>query len=1086
MLVGTYSYNGHNYGVQAYDFGDSITAFLIPESLKDKQYLDKGIHGLGIDTGAQWDKLFVKVGIGAVYASCYIIEEEDDNGKPVKLKNELNVDCIKKFGSVLRGMKDSCNRNKVTDDLFESFNPTKVLRYKFESGYMDLEIRVIRKVEYRKEGVFLKLKEDYSYETKIYQSTNVNHKYALDLSEFVKKPDDSDWDDFNDIGNDRVFSLKEIIDANPDKSYSWLWGRKYHVVKDIKEMEKVCKEIWNHKGVVAFDTETTGLKVNVTSRQGIGDKLVGFIFCIKPGEAWYFPFKHKLFKNLCTEAEEASLINKYFKPILEEKDILCHNGAYDWKVMYNYGISTNVVHDTLILFKVTMWNDHRDMPLNLKDLTKTFLGRDSFKLSDFVKGRFGENNIRFWDLDEESTKYYACPDTDNLLELYYWCVDNGLLAKYGAKKVYQIETNFSIVIAYQEYYGHCVDMSRIGALVDDIQNTKKSEYQAMVNMVGHDFNPRSNKELPKILFEELGYPILKYTATGNPSCDKRTRAKMMEEKDENGNLKYPFINHLARYLDSCTLESNFTKNIGKFATEDGLMFSEVQQFLETGRVSVSNPNYQSYSDVVKHYIIPRNGYFALDADYSSVEARIMVSMAGCRDMVERMKDPDTDYHTIKASQMFGIPYELVTHKQRKMSKGVNFGILYGLGDPNLGVNLYGSKTPENTRKAKKQKELYFKGMEELKTFIDVSKMQGTTQHYSTTYFGRRRYFDPRRVRTDTIERQSCNARIQGTAADIYKVAMVRLFHQIRKRDWMGKVLISAFVHDECFLEVSKSLDPIVVLGVLRKCMMLDNKGWCPLFIGAGYGENWYEAKNTEIPIQVQESLIEEYGETGLDWWNGDTKKLCSWIVDRINLYGRDRVLTYLKDEENKGKVLPPAVNSLAHGVIEAILDGADIEGCVTKDIHECDDVLDNLHQFGIAFGCVELVDSADVKRPAHTETKEAESGESEGDSLDDEYTEEETSWRDTMNMYINTVGVYFKRVSGDDGEDSDGTNRYGIYFRYDVNNKPGNSFIYAFVNKHKGDTPLYAVIDGEEKDTGILVDKKIYPDLVKIFATLKR
>ena len=176
MLVGTYSYNGHNYGVQAYDFGDSITAFLIPESLKDKQYLDKGIHGLGIDTGAQWDKLFVKVGIGAVYASCYIIEEEDDNGKLVKLKNELNVDCIKKFGSVLRGMKDSCNRNKVTDDLFESFNPTRVLRYKFESGYMDLEIRVIRKVEYRKEGVFLKLKEDYSYETKIYQSTNVNHK----------------------------------------------------------------------------------------------------------------------------------------------------------------------------------------------------------------------------------------------------------------------------------------------------------------------------------------------------------------------------------------------------------------------------------------------------------------------------------------------------------------------------------------------------------------------------------------------------------------------------------------------------------------------------------------------------------------------------------------------------------------------------------------------------------------------------------------------------------------------------------------------------------------------------------------------
>src|SRR5699024_11178918 len=117
---------------------------------------------------------------------------------------------------------------------------------------------------------------------------------------------------------------------------------------------------------------------------------------------------------------------------------------------------------------------------------------------------------------------------------------------------------------------------------------------------------------------------------------------------------------------------------------------------------------------VKKYIIPRAGFYMMDADYSSVEARIMVSMAGCRVMVEKLKDPDTDYHTQKASDMFGVPYELVTHKLRKMSKGVNFGILYGVGDPNLGVNLYGSKSPENTRKAKHQKELYFKGMEELK------------------------------------------------------------------------------------------------------------------------------------------------------------------------------------------------------------------------------------------------------------------------------------------------------------------------------------------------------------------------------------
>ena len=1073
MLVGTYNFKGHIYGVEAYDFGDNIVAFLCPNISKDKHFLDRGIHTQDINMPAQWDKLYVKVGIGAIYASCYIYEDTDEEGNKVKYKNDLNTEVLTRFGSILRGMKDACNNNKMTDDLFETFNPTKVIRYKFPQGIMDLEIRVIRYVEYRTDDVFLTLEEDYSYETKIFQSTNVNHKYALDLSEFVHKKEDSDWDFSGD--DDTVFSLADIIKANPEKSYDWLWSRKYYIVNDLDQAKQICKKIWDHKGIVAFDTETTGLNVNITSRQGIGDRLVGMIFSIEPGVAWYFPIRHKLFKNLCTDADEDAIINKYFKPILEEKDILCHNGAFDWKVMYNYGIFTNLKHDTIVLFKMTMWNDHRDMSLSLKKLTKMTLNRDSFELSDFVKGKFGSNNIKFWDLDEESTKYYACPDTDNLIELYQWCEDNHLLDKYGAKKVYQIEVNFSIVIAYQEYYGHCVDMSRIGALVKDIKNTKGSEYRAMVDMIGHDFNPRSSKELPNILYNELGYPILGYTDTGNPSCGKKIRAKLMAEYDENGNPKYPFIHHLHKYLDSCTLESNFTKNIGKFATEDGLMFSEVQQFLETGRVSVSNPNYQSYSDVVKKYIVPRNGFFALDADYSSVEARIMVSMAGCHDMVERMKDPDMDYHTLKASQMFGIPYELVSHKQRKMSKGVNFGILYGLGDPNLGATLYGAKTPENTRKAKKQKELYFKGMEELRSFIDVSKAQGTTQHFSTTYFGRRRYFDPRRVRTDTIERQSCNARIQGTAADIYKIAMVRLLHQIRKLDWMGKVLISAFVHDECFLEVSKSLDPIVVLGVLRKCMMLDNAGWCPLFIGAGFGRNWYEAKNTEIPIQVQESLINKYGTNGLDWWNGDTERLCNFIVDDINIYGRDRVISYLKDENNKGKVLNPAVNSLAHDVISAIKSGATIEGCVDTDIEEKEDVIDNLLQFGKAFGCVDLVESAEVARPVHTEVAVEE------DKPDEEDDESEAStWKDTMMMYINTVGVYYRHRSLDDEDTSE-----GIYFRYKDSERPLISYLSSYVKKHSGDVPMYAVKDdGAIYNANIKVDKRVYPELIKIYTKL--
>lgn len=1069
MLVGTYKYGEHCYGVEAYDFDDSVVAYLTPHTSADKKFLDNGIHTGSSDMGAQWDKLYVSVGIGNVNASCFFLEEEDGEGNLVKYKNELNANVLRKFGAIIRGMKSSCNNtNKVIDGLYDTFSPSRILHYKFPSGTMSLEVRTIQSLEYQNGDVSLTLEEDFSYTQKIEKLTSVNHRFALDLSEFIAPTDDEDWD----VGDEGIiYTLSEIIARHPDREYAWLDGRRYKVVTDVNEMVEICQKIWKHEGIVAFDTETTGLNVNVTSRQGIGDRLVGMVFSIEVGESWYFSIRHKKIQNLCTEAEEYAFITKYFKPILETKSLLCHNGAFDWKVMYCYDICINLVEDTYILFKVTMWNDHRDMSLSLKPLVKMILNRDSFELKDFVKGRFGDY-VKFWDLDLESVKYYACPDTDSLYELWLYTVDTNLLDAYGAKKVYQIEVAFSLCIAYQEYYGHCVDITRIDDLVKSIKDTKETEYQKMVEIVGHTFNPRSTKDLTKVVFEELGYPVYGYTNTGNPSCDKKARAMMMEEVDIDGNPKYPLISHLHNYLESCTLESNFTKNISKFATEDGLMFSKVEQFLETGRVSVNNPNYQSYSDVVKKYIIPRAGYYALDADYSSVEARIMVSMAGCKDMIELMKNPDTDYHTMKASQMFGIPYELVTHKQRKMSKGVNFGILYGLGDPNLGAKLYGEKTPENTRKAKHQKELYFKGMEELRGFIEKSKAQGINQHYSTTYFGRRRYFDPRRVRKDTIERQSCNARIQGTAADIYKVAMVRLYQQLRKRGWLGKILISAFVHDECFLEISKSLDPMVVLGVLRKCMMLDNRGWCPLFIGAGFGECWYEAKNTEIPIQVQDSFVERFGETGLDWWDGNTRKLCDYVVDEINLYGRNRVIDYLKDENNRGKVLAPAINSLAHEVLDAINNGADIEGCVCRDVHSVSDVLDNLMEFGKAFDCIDLVEKADVRRPELSATQTQDEPD-----VDEEESYDTPAWKDLMLMYVDKIGCYYRNTS-DGGE---------LYFRYYDTATAFMQQLHNMMANRIGTTKVYAVKeDNSIYETGMFVDRLIYPELIKVYAVRKR
>lgn len=1073
MLTGTYTYKGHRYEVSAYDFGDAIPAFLTPYTNDDRRFLDKGVRIL--DEGgevdeiipADWERLYVSVGIGFTKASSNLVKDGNR-----KFKNEMNSSAISTFGSIIRGMKAACNRNNRDNDYglyADAFSPQQDIKYNVSGGDIILRMKVILALNYTNglhgnDEISLTLGEDGNYSEKIEKTSQYQQQFKMDLSEWVSTHDEDDWD--FDSGN-TIFSLAEIIEKNPDKSYVWLKERRYEVVKGIERVEKICQMIWKHDGIVAFDTETTGLNVNITSRQGIGDRLVGMVFSITPGEAFYFPIAHKKIPNICSAEDEASIIEKYFKPILETKELLCHNGSFDWKVMYNYGIFCNIKHDTLILFKVTVWNDHRNLGLGLKNLTHVFLDRDSFELSDFVSGKFGEGNIKFWDLDEESTKYYACPDTDNLIELYQYCENQGLLAKYGAKKLYEVEVAFSLCIAYQEYYGHCVDVSRIDDLVTGISETKEAEYKAMVDIVGHDFNPRSNPEVNRVAFEELGYPILERTATGNPKLDKDVRKKLMGERNPDGSPKYPFVKHLNEYLGVAQLESNFTKNLDKFATEDGLIFSEVQQFLETGRVSVHDPNYQSYNDTVKKYVIPRAGFYMMDADYSSVEARIMVSMAGCRAMVEKLKDPDTDYHTQKASDMFGVPYELVTTKLRKMSKGVNFGILYGLGDPNLGVNLYGSKSPENTRKAKHQKELYFKGMEELKQFIEDSKAQGTTQFYSTTYFGRRRYFDPRKERKDRIERQSCNARIQGTAADIYKIAMVRLLHTIRKNGWMGKVLISAFVHDECVLEVSKSIDPMVMLKTLRKCLMLEMAGWCPLFIGCGFGTNWYEAKNIEIPVQVQEQLSRDYGDDGVDWWDGDGAGLRDFIVKTIDEYGRDRVFTYLKNPDNKGKVLAPAINALAHNVVNSILGGAEIEGCVCKDIKKCDDMLENLQEFCKAFNCMDLYNAAEIKsavhsEPKHEETESEEEYEGAGLSTKDVY--------DTIRARLKITGVFY-----DQGQED-----RRIYFNY-LDDPHFMGIVANTMSRYPGKSPVFALKDGDFYSVNISVSPSVFPELLRLY-----
>lgn len=1081
MLKGFYREGNVVVDLCGYDMADTFTFYLSCPLTGNIRALDGGIVITDKDGNVttyppRWEELYVSVGSGNIQVSMFT-EVEDG----VTYKNNINAPFFQRLGSLIRGMKMSCYTSNREDDDFGlqvlGFSGNRVTKYAIPNkdgslkGRVEIEMCSVLKMEVgnAETDIQLYLEEDYTYSLKVNKTTNRQHKIKLDLSDFEREVIDDGWD----IGSgDEVFSLQQIIDANPNKSYVWLKKRKYKVVTDLAEVESICKEIYRHDGVVCFDTETTGLNVTFKSRQGLGDRLVGMVFSIREGEAWYFPVAHKKVKNICTPDNENYIIEKYFKPILEKKDILCHNGSFDWKVMHVYNIFLNLVHDTLILFRLSLWNDNRGLGLGLKNLTSVLLNRDSFELSDFVQGKWGSTDIKFWDLDEESVKYYACPDTDNTLGLFGYALKENLFEKYGMKKIYEVEVGFSICIAYQEFYGHCADVDRSEELRETIKRITEEEYKAMVDMIGHDFNPRSSKDLQKVMFEELGYPVIFKTDTGAPSAGKKALKWYMEKTDVDGNPLYPFAAHLKKYKDNAQLQSNFIDVMGKWATEDGFMFSSVQQFLETGRVSVSNPNYQSYNDTVKKYIIPRPGYYMMDSDYSSVEYRILASMAGQKNLIENFFDPDTDYHAYQASRMFGVPYELVTKQLRSQAKGINFGLPYGMADPSLGEHIFGTRSAENTLKAKKLRKLYFEGQEEVEKFFIKARADGVANSFSETFFGRRRYFDRRTKDKGSIEREAGNNRIQGTAADIYKIAMVRLLTTIRKNGWLGKVLISAFVHDECVLEVHKSIDPAVMLKTLQECLMLKIDGWCPLYIGAGYGTNWYDAKKTEIPVQVQETIVNTWGDEGLEWWDGDTEKLFDWEVGLINDYKRDRVINYLKNEENWGKVIKPVENGFAHEVLEELYNGRHVDGVVCSDVKPMKDTIDNLEQFAKAFGVEEEFAKANIQRPVYTTEESSNVLE---ESVDD-VEEDEVDLLAAVMIKVKSLGV---------GLDTIG---HKVYFRLDENDPVLMKVVRSIIDRYPGSYEVMAVKVNNNNElftTGLNMDLKGYRELLSAYMSRK-
>lgn len=334
-------------------------------------------------------------------------------------------------------------------------------------------------------------------------------------------------------------------------------------------------------------------------------------------------------------------------------------------------------------------------------------------------------------------------------------------------------------------------------------------------------------------------------------------------------------------------------------------------------------NCQQYPKVITKIVEPRPGYIMLDADYSQIEYRVLTALAHNSGLRELFSSPDSDYHTLMASLMYGVPYASVTPQMRSSAKSFNFGIPYGMGFKSLAILLHGNASPESVDDAKVKYEMYFKNQPNTRKFFDNVKEQAQVYGYTKTAFNRRRYYNftskdgtVNNAKKAAALRQAGNAVIQGSAADIFKISLARNFTFIRNHNLYGKLLIINLIHDEQLMEVDvQHLNAQRILAEVGRNMQFSLPEFPPLYIGAGIGKAWGTAKGKMA--EIHPLLLEQYTKEAINisiertetTWN-DPNKVIEYFDNRNLEFRRKKVADYITDPSHWDQPLHPAIGGL--------------------------------------------------------------------------------------------------------------------------------------------------------------------------------
>jgi DNA polymerase I len=619
-------------------------------------------------------------------------------------------------------------------------------------------------------------------------------------------------------------------------------SREYTLVRSEDELAQWVKKA-TAKGIVAFDTETTGLNA-------MQAELVGFSLCTEAGKACYVPLAHvvssethaqsNLFgdtiavnttKTLAPQQIPLTRAIELIRPLLEDDSVIKvgHNIKYDLLIMQRYGVKVTPVEDSMLLSYVLHAGEHGQ---NMDELAERYLGHTNISYDD-VTGT-GRARLRFDEVDIEKAGEYAAEDADITLRLYEYfkpqVAAEKLLALYDT-----IERPLIDVLATMESAGIKVDTSQLVSLSQDFASRMHDYEQQIYKLAGHEFNVGSPKQLGEVLFDELQLPGGKKSAkTGAYS----TGSEVLEELADQGHelparimewrqlakLKSTYSDALAEQVDPRT---------GRVHTSFAMAITS------TGRLSSSDPNLQNIpirtpeGKKIRKAFIASEGCQLISADYSQIELRLLAHMAN----ITTLKDAFThgaDIHAITASQMFGVPVAEVDSDLRRKAKTINFGIIYGISAHGLAARLGIGRS-----EAGSYIERYFSQYPGIRDYMEDCKDYARKYGYVTTLYGRRCHVpginDKNGARRQFSERAAINAPLQGTAADIIKRAMITIHKQVVTKNPAIRMLLQ--VHDELVFEVEDSAAKeaeILVKQHMEQAAQLS----IPLTVETGVGKDW--------------------------------------------------------------------------------------------------------------------------------------------------------------------------------------------------------------------------------------------------------